>query len=139
MVIAFPAAAVIGGIVTIYLAVVSDDGLVVDDYYKHGLEINRLLDREQTAANAGLSLLIDIDNNSSSLLLTLSANPGFVYPAEIEGVIAHATREGLDEPLHLQRVGDNVYRASGITLPAGRWYVDIGTNEWRVTKRLVTN
>ena len=138
MVIAFPASAVLAGIVTIYLAVVSDDGLVVDDYYKHGLEINRLLHREQNATDAGLAMHIDLVGDSGSLLMTLDANPGFVYPSEIDGVLANATREGLDQTLRLTRVGDTMYRATNITLPAGRWYVDIGTGDWRLTKRIIT-
>lgn len=138
MVIAFPAAAVLAGIVTIYLAVVSDDGLVVDDYYKHGLEINRLLDREQHAADAGLAMKVDFASDTGTMLVTLTANPGFVYPAEINGLLAHATREGLDQALRLMRVGDTVYRAADITLPPGQWYVDIGTESWRLTKRITS-
>ncbi len=37
MIIAIPAASVIAGINMIYLAVNTDDGLVVDDYYKEGM------------------------------------------------------------------------------------------------------
>ena len=44
LLIALPASAVLGGMVTIWIAVDSDDGLVVDDYYKRGLEINKKLD-----------------------------------------------------------------------------------------------
>jgi len=138
MVIAFPAAAVLAGIVTIYLAVVSDDGLVVDDYYKHGLEINRLLGREQNAVDAGLAMEVDLVADARVLLVTLTADPEFVYPSEIDGVLAHATREGLDQPLHLVRVGDTMYRAANVALPAGQWYVDIGTRDWRLTKRIVS-
>lgn len=138
MVIAFPAAAVLAGIVTIYLAVVSDDGLVVDDYYKHGLEINRLLNREQNAADAGLAMTVDLSSDAGSLLITLDAGPGFVYPSEIDGVLAHTTREGLDQTLRLIRVGDTMYRAVDVAVPQGRWYVDIGTDDWRLTKRIIT-
>lgn len=138
MVIAFPAAAVLAGIVTIYLAVVSDDGLVVDDYYKHGLEINRLLNREQNSVDAGLAMEVNLAVDSGTMLLTLSANPEFVYPSEIDGLLAHATRAGLDQTLRFVRVGDTMYRATNIVLPAGQWYVDIGTKDWRLTKRITS-
>ena len=36
LLIALPMTAVIGGMVTIYIAVTTSDGLVVDDYYKRG-------------------------------------------------------------------------------------------------------
>ncbi len=136
MVIAFPAAAVLAGIVTIYLAVVSDDGLVVDDYYKHGLEINRLLDREREAVHAGLAMDVVLAADTGAMLITLAAKPGFVYPPEIHGLLAHATRAGLDQTLRLLRVGDTMYRATDIVLPPGQWYVDIGTRDWRLTQRI---
>jgi hypothetical protein len=138
MIIAFPAAAVLAGIVTLYLAIDSDDGLVIDDYYKHGLEINRLLAREQTAAEAGLSMTVDIDPEQQVLLLSLSAHEGFEYPSRLNGVLAHATRQGLDSELDLQRVGDSSYRAVNVALPSGRWYLQVGTDDWRLTKRIVT-
>ena len=61
MLISFPLAAVLGGFVTLYLAIVSYDGLIVDDYYKRGLEINRVLDREQQAQALGLDMTVEID------------------------------------------------------------------------------
>ena len=54
MIIAIPAASVIAGINMIYLAVNTDDGLVVDDYYKEGMAINQSLQRDKTAAELGL-------------------------------------------------------------------------------------
>lgn len=49
LIIFFPMLAVIAGIVITILAVQSNDSLVVDDYYKQGLEINRVLERDQSA------------------------------------------------------------------------------------------
>ena len=47
LMISFPLAAVIGGMITIYLAVLTSDGLVVDDYYKRGKAINVDLARDR--------------------------------------------------------------------------------------------
>ena len=41
-----PAIVVVAGFTTAFLAVKSNDGLVEDDYYKQGLEINQTLDRD---------------------------------------------------------------------------------------------
>lgn len=138
LVIAFPAAAVLAGFVTLYLAVISDDGLVVDDYYKHGLEINRLLEREQAAAQAQLGMAATFQAEQGALLVTFTARPGFQFPARLDGVLAHATRQGLDFKLDLVRVGDSSFRAANVTPPAGRWYLDVGTADWRLTKKIVT-
>ena len=43
-----PAAAVIGGIVTIIIAVIYADELVVADYYRQGLVINQKLEQDDT-------------------------------------------------------------------------------------------
>ena len=55
--ITFPAIAVIAGIITIILAVKSDDGLVKDDYYKAGLAINQTLERTQKAKELNMRAL----------------------------------------------------------------------------------
>ena len=54
MVLAIPAAAVVVGVVMLVLANVTWDGLVVDDYYRRGLEINRSLARDAEASRLGL-------------------------------------------------------------------------------------
>jgi hypothetical protein len=42
--------------VTAYLAVVSNDGLVEDDYYKQGLAVNQRTARAQRAAELGIEV-----------------------------------------------------------------------------------
>jgi hypothetical protein len=42
-----PALAVIGSLVSAYLAIHGADPVVDQDYYEHGLQINRQLEREQ--------------------------------------------------------------------------------------------
>ena len=54
LLIAIPAAAVIMGIVMLTLAIKSYSGLVIDDYYKHGKQINRVLARDRFAHELGL-------------------------------------------------------------------------------------
>ncbi len=64
MMIAIPFSAVIMGVVMIWLAIDTDDGLVADDYYKQGLEINRVISRDKKAAELGLSAIIEFDNST---------------------------------------------------------------------------
>ncbi|MEF8767458.1 FixH family protein [Candidatus Accumulibacter contiguus] len=49
-----PASVIVAGFVTAYLAVVSSDGLVEDDYYKQGLTVNQRTARDQRAAELGI-------------------------------------------------------------------------------------
>jgi hypothetical protein len=59
LIIAIPLTAVIVGMITIYLAVSTSDGLVVDDYYKRGKAINVDLARDRAAARYELRAQID--------------------------------------------------------------------------------
>ena len=60
LLIFFPLAAVVGGMVTLYLAVTTSDGLVVDDYYKRGKAINRDLARDTVAAQHRLVASLEL-------------------------------------------------------------------------------
>ena len=71
LMIAFPMTAVIAGMTTIYLAVSTADGLVVDDYYKRGKAINMDLARDAAAARYQLKASIDIDLQDNSVQLLL--------------------------------------------------------------------
>src|SRR3970282_1329155 len=55
IVMAPPAAAVLAGIATIWIAVVTSDGLVAEDYYKQGLGINKVIAREELARKLGIN------------------------------------------------------------------------------------
>ena len=61
LLISFPLTAVIAGFFTLYLAIISKDGLVVDDYYQRGKEINMSLARDRAAARHGLHASVTLD------------------------------------------------------------------------------
>ncbi len=65
MLIAIPFSAVIMGVVMITLAIQSWSGLVVDDYYKKGKQINRVLARDKFAYELGLAAGFKIENDGS--------------------------------------------------------------------------
>lgn len=134
LVIAFPLAAVLGGFATLMLAVRSWDGLVVDDYYKKGLEINKVIARDDAAVASGYSatLLVDPDR----VTVKLANAQGKSLPAGIKVSFIHATRAGLDRELDLPRGGDDHYVAPMGVLPPGHWHVHIETPEWRITEQI---
>ena len=70
-IIALPLTAVIASITTLIIAAHDPDGLVADDYYKQGLAINQILDRERRAQTLGLSGLLRVDTSTQRILLTL--------------------------------------------------------------------
>ena len=93
--IAGPATVVVAGFITLWMAVVSDDGLVTDDYYKQGLAVNKSLQGDQRAANLGLHG--DVMRSGSNLRLLLSAESDVGFPKEITLKLAHPTRAGQDQ------------------------------------------
>ena len=55
-----PAAVLVAGAITAWIAFASADGLVAEDYYKQGLAINKLLEREEAARRLGVSAEITL-------------------------------------------------------------------------------
>ncbi len=139
LLILFPMLAVIGGVVTTILAVQSDDGLVVDDYYKQGLEVNRTLERDQIALDYKLDADIQFDQQLEEVAITMTSTPGFVYPENLSVTFLHATRSGLDEEVNMLLTQENIYRGNLSALAAGKWYVHIQYDNWRLIKTITVN
>ncbi len=130
MIISLPLASVIAGIITIYLAVASDDGLVADDYYKRGLEVNRVLERDINADTLGLSANVYV--NSNILNIALQGNKKFAAPESLRVSFLHPTRKNRDHILLLKRTQDSNYTGDMPVLNGSRWYLLIESQEWRL-------
>ena len=128
-----PAAVIVAGSITAWVAFASADGLVADDYYKRGLAINAVLKREQEAARRGIEATITRERDRISVRLSGAA------PEVLLLHLAHATRAGNDLSLRLERSADGAYRAALPPLAAGRWraVVDDPRGEWRVVQEVL--
>ncbi len=102
MMIAIPFSAVIMGVVMIWLAVDTDDGLVADDYYKQGLEINRVLSRDKKAAELGLSAIIQFENSEKVIKVQFDKGLLESFPQRLQLHLLHATRENSDVSISLE-------------------------------------
>jgi len=138
MVFAIPATAVLAGAVMLILANATWDGLVADDYYRRGMEINRSLARDAEATHLGLEAVVTFPK------------PGVVearLTTEMEGAIAagdrldlrfaHAARAGADVIIpmvrDMTRDPDGAWHGALPPLPPGKWYVELGNDQWRLT------
>src|SRR3970040_1429840 len=81
-----PAAVLVAGAATAWIAFAGADGLVADDYYKRGLAINKLLAREQEAGRLGISAQIELLQSKIKIQLE-GDTPGSLFVH-----FAHATR-----------------------------------------------
>lgn len=131
MLFGLPATAVVAGIITLALAVHTDDGLVSDDYYQRGKEINQDLRRDTTAAkiNQSAQIMLGTDQRSLRILLAQKA----AGPLQLK--LSHPTRAGLDQTALLVEQGPQMLFA---TLPnaleQSTWYVEISdmAGQWRL-------
>jgi hypothetical protein len=125
-----PAAVLVAGAATIWIAFSTADGLVADDYYKRGLAINQVLAREDNARRLGVRARIEAGHGRLRVALAGAA------PEAIFAQLAHATRAGLDQRLRLARAAPGVYEAELPPLAAGRWRIVLEDprREWRVVQ-----
>jgi len=136
LIISFPLAAVIGGIITLMIAIKSDDGLVVDDYYKQGLEINKLIARDETAVQYDIEARLQLSEQDEQFRIFLSGNHDFVSPKEIQVNFLHATRSGFDKILNLSNTDTNFYTGILPPLIPGKWHIQIEADDWRVLETI---
>jgi hypothetical protein len=127
-----PAAVIVAGIVTIWLAYSTSDGLVADDYYKRGLAINQELRRDELARELGIAA--ELEARDGVLRLRLTAPRG--APEAVFARLVHPTRAGLDQRLRLALVGPGIYEAALSPLTSGRWRVVLEDprGNWRIVK-----
>jgi hypothetical protein len=125
-----PAAVVVAGAVTAWIAFASADGLVAEDYYKQGVAINKVTAREERARALGISLDMTLTASSISVELHGAA------PEALFVHLAHATRAGHDQRLRLTPSRPGLYQAELPPLPAGRWRIVIEDPRatWRIVK-----
>lgn len=129
--IAIPATAVVAGVITLWLAIQSWDGLVVDDYYQQGKTIEKTIARSERARDMGLAA--DLRIRAEELRVQLAANPGTPLPPTVVATISHPTRGGQDQVV-LLKLKDGVFAGSLQPLSTGRWLIQLEdeSRSWRL-------
>lgn len=127
-----PAVSVVLGSTLLYFAITTNDGLVVDDYYRQGRAIDQTIARATHASELGL--VADMSIRSEAVSIRLTANEEVELPAELLVSFLHPTRAGFDQMLRLPQAGDGEYSGGIAPLSIGRWRIQIedGEREWRL-------
>lgn len=123
-----PALVVVAGLITTWLALSSEDGLVIDDYYRQGLEINRTLSRSATAERLGVQAEIHFNDGHVRVLLGAAAGRGALTLR-----LVHPTRAGMDQSLNLAEIESGVYEGPLRAPRPGRWHVVLEQRDWRLS------
>ena len=132
LLMAAPAAAVIGGIAMLVVALASDDGLVADDYYKRGLAINQTLSRDRAAVAGHYRARVMFNPTLDRVRVTLS---GDRLPDALTLRLMHPTRSGQDRVVALTPGAVGTYEAAIEPVGPGRWGVSLedGAGAWRLS------
>lgn len=130
-----PFIVVVAGVFTAYLAVVTNDGLVDDDYYKQGLAVNQISARDQNAVKLGLRAEVMQGAAGAQIRILLRGRPDIALPEALNLRIAHPTRAGVDQNVRLLADGTGFYTGKLGTPLTGRWHIVLedAKNEWRLT------
>jgi hypothetical protein len=135
LLIAIPLSAVIMGVVITTLAIQSWSGLVVDDYYKKGKQINLVLARDKLAYELGLAATFTL-TDSGGVEIRFDPEVSVIPGDRIELRLVHATRPGLDQQLVFDNNGLGLLEGKLQLSGRGRWNVFLQTGDWRLTGSL---
>jgi len=133
MVITPPLTAVIAGIITINLAIQSDDGLVVDDYYKQGLGINQTLQRDHKARSLGLDANFFVEGKALKLRFK-----NVIANEQLKLSFIHPTQSQRDVKVDLVRFSENSFQAKLDKPLTGNWNLLLEPEDkaWRIGGRI---
>lgn len=138
-IISLPAAAVVGGLTTLWIALQTTDSLVVqsDDDVQVFAERRAIADR--LAAEMGLAAIIDINLDSGAILAAIRSGDLESAPAVLELEFAHPAFADRDQRIAMNRAppdeaGNPVWSGHFVGIPQGRWYVSLTSDDdWRLS------
>lgn len=126
-----PAIVVAAGFYTLYLAIVRPDPLVVDNYYKEGLAINRVIARDQLASQRGYRAVVMLNDQRPLVRIQLT---GAQLPPELNVHFIHPTQSASDVHAVARQLQPGLYEASIQLKTATRWDVELSDpkQQWRL-------
>lgn len=128
--ILLPATVVVAGISMVFIANEGADDLVVDEYYKNGLAINRKLEKKERAAQLGISAQLFIKGEN-----IIVKTAGTVDAAQLQLQLSHPLESDRDFDTVLIQSTAGEYRGRLQEAVAPRWHWALqlpGEQGWRV-------
>ena len=133
-----PASAVVAGITTVIIATNNRDHMVVDNYYKKGLAINRVITQQQQAARLGLFANSKYDPVSGKLDIVLDAGAAMDLTS-LSLSLVHSTRADFDRTIILHKTTQGVFTTRMKNINAGGWklILEPADKQWRLDAKVV--
>jgi hypothetical protein len=136
MVVGIPAATIVAGLFTWWIAAQRADSNVAEDWYKRGMAINRSLERESKAQALGLHARLSMPAEHD--LRVVLTGPPAALPPTVTVTLTHPVRAEQDRKLSLDRQADGAYRTVSPQVLPGHWGVAIEAQDWRIAARRIT-
>ena len=128
--ILLPASVVVASLVTMYIAYYGADDLVVDEYYKDGLAINRQLEKKQRSVELGITARLNFSDDHVTARIE-----GPVAEASLSLWLSHPLEADRDFPVKLAMIAPGIYQAPLPSAVAPRWHWTLGLEQvdgWRL-------
>jgi hypothetical protein len=127
-----PFIVVVAALITAWIAVKTNDGLVTEDYYKKGLTANLTIAQSEKAAALGIEAALQLTSEQITVRI-FAGNQSFIMPGRISVTVSHPTRAGLDQQVILEKQGESYISKFRLPL-SGHWLVLIEdeAHSWRL-------
>lgn len=125
-----PGIVVVAALTTVVIANRHADDLVVDDYYKDGLAINRRLEKAEKAEQQGITAALAFSDAEVTITLT-----GPVDASQLQLLLSHPHEADRDFTLMVSRVAAGAYQAAlpHAIAPHWHWSVEpLQRDSWRL-------
>lgn len=134
IVMAIPGTSVVLGILLVAIAATNQDGLVAEDYYKRGLAVNRVLERERRAAELDMNAQVLFGDSRVRVFLQ---GEGVETPV-LKMHLVHPTLAEKDVSVTLTPMARGWYEGVLSRPAAMRWQVQLedAGGTWRLAGRL---
>ncbi len=135
--ISLPLSVVIASIVTINIAIRTNDGLVSDDYYKEGLAIHKDADSTARAKSLGIAAGVDYEPQTGAITIQLDKPPpagGGLMTLKV----THPTLPNQDQSVQLTPSSATGHSSRLEPLGPARWKLQLypADKSWRIEGRL---
>ncbi|MGI9232682.1 MAG: FixH family protein [Woeseiaceae bacterium] len=137
-IIALPAAAVVGGLTTVWISLQTTDSLVVQSDDGMQIVAERRVMAERLAAELNLAAALDINLESGAILATMRSGALESIPVALQLEFSHPAFANRDQQITLNsappdEAGNPVWSGHFVSVPNGRWYVTLTSDDdWRL-------
>ena len=120
-----PATSVVAGLSTLAIALLNQDDMVTDDYYKKGMSFNRLQQADQQA-NGFIA--------ENQIVIMLAGNDIETVGDTLQLKLFHPTQKEHDQHIELRRVGPFQFQAQWSAHGDWRGYAELSPEDarWRL-------